>query len=853
VVVADDFVNLNSIFVGRLDEDLFLDILTTSREDNQVSWFKNLDGLGNYSSEKKITNYAYFINHVDAGDIDGDGDIDIVSSSHADSKLAWYKNTNGFGDFSEDQIIISKDIPFPREAYIVDMNGDGFNDVLCFSYLDEFPDDEYKIRWLENDGTGNFIEDHTIDVVSEILTRIQYTDIDNDGDIDVISAENESILKLHKNNGDGTFSSAVTFSSPGFYYPLSLEVGDVDNDGDIDVLASYNNNEIIWHENSDGQGELSTKHVITPQMDYPSAIYLADIDGDNFKDLLFTDRSQNEIGYFLNTDGLGNFGPKVIISGVPENPRAILALDIDDDGDMDIFTNSETGSKFLWFENEGFGTFSTPIEITVNAKRINDINSADLNADGRPDLLTSSYDDDQIAWYDNLGTFTNSLSGQVKLDVNANGCDDIDTVIKNLLITTDNGTNSFATFTQADGSYSFLADQQVFTTTISSALPNYYISNPASHTDDFTTLSGSAIMSDFCVEASQAINDINVVIYPDLNEPRPGFDTSYKLLYSNTGTTPLSGDITFQFEDSKIQFLNASEAVASQTSNTLTFNYSNLNPFEIRIIDLDFSVFPPPTTNIDDVLVSSATITPVTDDETQEDNTFELNQTVIGSFDPNDIQILEGDQVHIDDADEYLHFLIRFQNTGTASAINVRVEHIFDPKLDWTTMQLQSLSHDGRVEITDGSDVKFIFNNINLPDQSSDEEGSIGYIAFKIKPKDNIVLGDIISGVADIYFDFNPPIITNIATTEFVENLSTDDFSLNEISVFPNPTYGLLHVRSNSVIKHIQVYDMLGRKLLNKDFNQNNAEVDFSLLENGIYFVKILSGNYSETIKLIKE
>jgi hypothetical protein len=851
-IIANDFININSIFVDDINGDNQPDVLITSREDCQVSWFSN-EGQGNFSSEKFVTTYTYFVNHTDAGDIDGDGDPDIVSSSHADSKLAWYRNTNGFGDFSEDQIIISKTIPAPREAYIVDMNGDGFNDVLCFSYLDGFPDDEYTIRWLENDGTGSFIQDHIIDNVSEILSRIQYADIDNDGDMDVISAENESVLKLYKNNGDGTFSSAITFSSPGFYFPLSLEVGDVDNDGDIDVLASYNNNEIIWHENSDGQGELTTKHVITPQMNYPSAIYLADINGDTFKDVLFANRSLDEIGYFLNTDGLGNFGPKIVLSDTPDNPTTIYALDADEDGDLDIFTNSETGSRLIWFENNGSGTFSTAIEITVNTERINDINSADLNADGRPDLLTSSYDDDQIAWYDNLGTFTNTLSGQVKLDANADGCDDTDAGIANLLISTDNGTNSFATFTQADGSYSFLADQKVFTTSVSSALPNYYISNPASHTDDFTNLFGTAITSDFCVEASQAINDLSVVIYPNLNEPRPGFDTSYKIVYSNSGTTSLSGDITFQFDDSKIQFLNASEMVTSQTANTLTFNYSNLNPFETRTIDLDFNVFPPPTTNIDDELISTVSINPVAGDETQDDNTFELNQTVIGSYDPNDIQILEGDQVHIDDANEYLHFLIRFQNTGTASAINVRVEHILDDKLDWTTMQLQSLSHDGRVEITDGSDVQFIFNNINLPDQTSDEEGSIGYIAFKIKPLDNIVVGDIISGVADIYFDFNPPIITNTAMTEFVDNLGSDDFSLNEISVYPNPTNGLLSIKSNSVIEQIEVFDMLGRKISSQKYDTFDVELNLYELKDGIYFIKIQSGSYFETRKIIKD
>jgi hypothetical protein len=519
---------------------------------------------------------------------------------------------------------------------------------------------------------------------------------------------------------------------------------------------------------------------------------------------------------------------------------------------MDIFTNSETGSKFIWFENDGSANFSNPIEITVNAGRINDIHSADLNADGRPDLLTSSYDDDQIGWYDNLGFFSNRVEGIVKLDANADGCDDIDSSISNVLITTSNSQNSFSTFTRSDGSYSFLANQDLFSTEIASTLPNYYTSNPLVIDNDFTNQTNTNETADFCVEANQSINDLEIVIYPNINDPRPGFDTSYQLVYKNNGTTLLSGEITFNFDDTKIQFLNASEAVATQTTNTLTFNYNNLNPFETRTIDLEFNVFVPPTTNIDDILISIVSIDPVSSDETQEDNTFELEQIVIGSYDPNDIQILEGDEVHIDDADEDLHVLIRFQNTGTASAINVRVEHILDDKLDWTTMQLQSLSHEGRVEITDGSDVQFIFNNINLPDSTNDEPNSHGFITFKIKPKDDVIVGYIISGVADIYFDFNPPIITNTATTEFVDNLGDNDFSQNEISVYPNPTNGLLNINSTSVIENIEIFDMLGRQLINKSINQTDVELDLSTFQSGVYFIKIESNGSSETRKIIK-
>ena len=236
-----------------------------------------------------------------------------------------------------------------------------------------------------------------------------------------------------------------------------------------------------------------------------------------------------------------------------------------------------------------------------------------------------------------------------------------------------------------------------------------------------------------------------------------------------------------------MQFVNATETPSAQTSNLLTFDYLDLNPFDTRIIDLEFILFAPPTTNIDDELITIATINPVSGDETPEDNIFELQQIVIGSYDPNDIRVLEGDEITIDEIDKYLHYIIRFQNTGTASAINVRIDHTLDSKLDWTTMQLENLSHNGRVEIIDGSNVSFIFNNINLIDSTTDEPNSHGYIAFKIKPKNDVVVGDIINGVADIFFDFNPPITTNTTSTEIVAPLSVGEFEENNVSLYPNP------------------------------------------------------------------
>ena len=163
--------------------------------------------------------------------------------------------------------------------------------------------------------------------------------------------------------------------------------------------------------------------------------------------------------------------------------------------------------------------------------------------------------------------------------------------------------------------------------------------------------------------------------------------------------------------------------------------------------------------------------------------------------------------------DKYLNYIIRFQNTGTASAINVRVENILDNHLDWQSFQLLSTSHDNRVEINDGNQVAFFFDGIYLPDSTSNEPESHGFIAYKIKPKSDIQVGDIISNTADIYFDFNEAVITNTVTTEIVEPVSIDENTLLNFSIYPIPTSGILTIQTKENISQIEIYDRLGQLL----------------------------------------
>ncbi|MEL6652579.1 MAG: VCBS repeat-containing protein, partial [Bacteroidota bacterium] len=317
-IVSDQVPAIISIALADINDDGSLDILATDYGQNEYSWFSNQDGTGQFSDKIRISSYAYFVNHVDYGDLDGDGDLDLVSSSHFDHKVAWYENVDGEGNFTNLQRLVSTNTEQARDVFAVDLDGDEDKDLLLFRFPDHITDD-YQLIWFENDGTGNFTTEHIFETTQETIISINYADVDGDGDMDVISAQDNSVLALHRNNGDGTFAVPVIFSETGFNYLLSLQVADVDSDGDVDVLASYNGNEIIWHEN-DGTGDLSAKHVIVEEMHFPSSIYAADVDGDDDMDVLFTNQFAGEVGYFLNEDGQGAFGEKIVVSEVPQQP-----------------------------------------------------------------------------------------------------------------------------------------------------------------------------------------------------------------------------------------------------------------------------------------------------------------------------------------------------------------------------------------------------------------------------------------------------------------------------------------------------------------------------------------------------
>ncbi len=844
-----------SVYATDIDNDGDLDVVSASTNDAKITWYKNTDGLGDFESGIVITHLrSRDIESVFAEDIDGDGDMDVISASNNVDGVFWHKNIDEQGTFSV-PILISSDATNVSSIYVSDLDYDGDMDVLIASRGND------NIVWFENlDGNGIFGEQQVI-ASSSNPSSIFVADIDGDGFNDVIynSYTNGTVRWIKNEDGQGVFTYGDGVG--GIYANTSVYVSDLDSDGDMDILsASSIDSQIVWIENMDGLGNMGNKLVISDLVDNPLFVYASDIDGDGDIDVLSASQDDDVVAWYEN-DGLGSFGVQQVISSNANGVNTVKTSDIDGDGDLDVFSANQYDDKIVWYENlDGLGTFGSEQIVTLEVNSVKTVFASDIDADGDMDFISpisitvGSNISESIKWYENSGVIWNKINGIFRYDVNNDGCTSSDYPASGILVSTEGNSSSFSTFTTESGIFQFFPEEGTYSTTIQSLLPTYYDVDPISHVSNFSGI-GNVDVVNFCFTSNQNIDEININVYPTLNSPRPGFDTTYQLVYNNVGTTQLSGSVTFEFDDAKIQFLNASESVSLQTANTLTFDFVDLNPFDTRTIDLNFNVFAPPTTEIGDILTSTATVNPVVGDETEEDNVFTLEQTVIGSYDPNDIQVLEGDQILLADAGKYLHYIIRFQNTGTASAINVNVENILDDKLDWTTMQLESLSHTGRVEITNGTNVDFIFDDINLSDSTTDEPNSHGFIAYKIKPKNDVVVGDIIYNTADIFFDFNPAITTNTVSTEIVEALSVNEFNSNGFSVYPNPTSNTLTIVGKDFFESITVYDINGRMLKTVGLPDPKTEfqIDVEDLSNGIYFIEIQTGSAKSIQKFIKK
>jgi uncharacterized repeat protein (TIGR01451 family) len=470
------------------------------------------------------------------------------------------------------------------------------------------------------------------------------------------------------------------------------------------------------------------------------------------------------------------------------------------------------------------------------------------DADTRQELLDAGW----IIWDANQTTDCNYniVTGKVLYDVNDNGCDANDLNVSNYFIDVFDGSDNSSYGINTNGEY-FIGLSSGFYTLSILNLSSNLSSTPISQTINFTGQNELLEDIDFCIASNQDFEDLSIDIFP-LDDAIPGFETVYQIVISNNGTQSASNvQATFEYDGNFQSFVSSTTPPNSNIGNMLTYNFSSINPLSVEIIEVTLINAIPPTLNGGEVLVLDLQVTPDTNDVNIKDNLLEFEQTVVNSYDPNDKMVVQGAQLDDDDIDQYLDYRIRFQNLGTANALNVKITDTIDNNLDWSTFQPITSSHDYRIEIMDGEQINYYFDNIDLPFETADPAGSNGYITYKIKPKPTVQIGDTFENTAYIYFDFNLPIITNTAYTTVVDKLSTEAFDLSRIKMYPNPVADMLYLEVPNTLKvnSIQLFDISGKLII---AFENHKTLDVNGINQGMYILRIETDKGEFNQKVIK-
>jgi WD40 repeat protein len=442
-----------SVRAGDLDGDGDVDIAVASDLDDRVSWFES-DGLMPPSFTLHVLtddlaggDFDAFANEprkVRLEDIDDDGDLDLLFSSRADDQIGWFDNDGAMPPTFEARTItrdpdgpavyvkvpIVENPQFPSDYRgvaesggrpgrtdgvtgfaIGDIDGDGDLDIASASANDS------KIAWHDN-RSCEVVFPFQPPIASgqpDGAASVVSADLDGDGDMDVVAASsNDDSVRWYENDGElfpSFVSRFVTTSAGG---AQTVHVADVDGDGALDILvAAPRANKVSWFESDGGSPPAFTEQIVTSAAAGPRGVHGADIDGDGDTDILTATSADRSITLWSNVGGSPPmFEPEVVSRG-GLSPWAVKAADLNDDGRLDILYAAISSGRVAWLRasDEGWveldiapGTEGGTGAVTGVAQAAIDLVTADVDGDGALDVISVSAHDDKVAWYRNSAT-----------------------------------------------------------------------------------------------------------------------------------------------------------------------------------------------------------------------------------------------------------------------------------------------------------------------------------------------------------------------------------------------------------------------------------------------------------------
>lgn len=462
-------------------------------------------------------------------------------------------------------------------------------------------------------------------------------------------------------------------------------------------------------------------------------------------------------------------------------------------------------------------------------------------------------------WFVRLKDMANQIKGQVYYDLNTNSTfDGNDVAAGNRMVFSSSGE---ATFTNADGTFS-LGVSGSGTYNVDAPVIPYHTPSPESHTVEFTTGNNAVDAgNDFAFTQISNRADVGVSVMP-LTGMRKGFNAEFLITIKNFGTTTLDGRIVFKIPANIATYSSSSETPVIIAPDSLVWDYTGLQPYESRnfSVSMHISIF----TNTGTFFDAITYVTPIIGDLNVSNNIKIWNLQVVASCDPNEI-LVDRDTLTPAEAliPQELYYYIRFQNTGNDTAINVVIRDTLPPELNASTVEFLASSDPVRISYNNESrELTFTFDNIYLPDSTVNEPESHGAVSYRVKTAGNLNISDVVENQVDIYFDFNPPVATNTATTIVADpNVGFSFEKQPRFNIFPNPNAGTFEVhwpnRTSQGPLDVTVFDVLGKKIYDRkhQINSEKGTISIADLPEGIYLLTISSAGtnfHSQRIQVIK-
>jgi hypothetical protein len=356
-----------------------------------------------FSAEIVVSDDFAGAHHLYAADLNDDGYPDILATSGVENKFVWHLNDKR-GGFERTVVVADLDSGTGSVAEAADLDNDGDLDVVTASNRVN------QVAWYANDGSGNYELKQIITTNVTNVFDIEIADLNGDDNLDVVLAVHDSDrILLFPNQGEGVFGDEVYVSFANG--ARSVRAADLDDDGFVDLIsAAYYENLIAWHRNVGNTLKFDLRRTISQQANGVYDIDVADLDGDGDLDVVSASFNDDKIAWYENripTDAKGSdpieFGPQQVITDAADGAVAVITVDLDEDGDADLVSASRNDNRIALYVNSGDGVFDPRLsaEIPAAIDYPTAIAKADFDRDGDLDLVSASYNDNKIAWYKN--------------------------------------------------------------------------------------------------------------------------------------------------------------------------------------------------------------------------------------------------------------------------------------------------------------------------------------------------------------------------------------------------------------------------------------------------------------------